>query len=129
MLENYQKQLKYLIGSTPEVNDRMNFKAFKKQIEFKVHQYITSLKCTKYMFLLSGAIFEQGTDEVQSAFRFAMLNHNQNTTKRNFELQAYVDVINTADAFKLSRLSKWRLTLLFTIPPYTKIYLKSKFNS
>uniref|UniRef100_A0A8D8YVI1 Glutamate receptor 1 n=1 Tax=Cacopsylla melanoneura TaxID=428564 RepID=A0A8D8YVI1_9HEMI len=53
-----------------------------------------------------GAIFEQGTDEVQSAFKFAMLTHNQNHTTRKFELQAYVDVINTADAFKLSRLSK-----------------------
>ncbi|XP_025156825.1 uncharacterized protein LOC112589091 [Harpegnathos saltator] len=51
-----------------------------------------------------GAIFEQGTDEVQSAFKFAMLNHNQNTTTRKFELQAFVDVINTADAYKLSRL-------------------------
>nr|QHN69194.1 ionotropic receptor 13 [Sirex nitobei] len=51
-----------------------------------------------------GTIFEQGTDEVQSAFKFAMFNQNQNTTARRFELQAYVDVINTADAFKLSRL-------------------------
>ncbi|XP_011336838.1 glutamate receptor 1 isoform X2 [Ooceraea biroi] len=51
-----------------------------------------------------GAIFEQGTDEVQSAFRFAMRNHNQNVTTRKFELQAFVDVINTADAYKLSRL-------------------------
>ncbi|XP_017877809.2 glutamate receptor 1 [Ceratina calcarata] len=33
-----------------------------------------------------------------------MLNHNQNTTTRKFELQAFVDVINTADAYKLSRL-------------------------
>lgn len=56
--------------------------------------------------LFAGAIFEQGTDEVQSAFKFAMLNHNLNVTARRFELQAYVDVINTADAFKLSRLSK-----------------------
>lgn len=63
-----------------------------------------------FSFLFSvvsaGAIFEQGTDEVQSAFKFAMLNHNLNVTSRRFELQAYVDVINTADAFKLSRLSK-----------------------
>lgn len=58
--------------------------------------------------LVAGAIFEQGTDEVQSAFKFAMLTHNQNVTARRFELQAYVDVINTADAFKLSRLSKLR---------------------
>ncbi|XP_019882341.1 glutamate receptor 1 isoform X1 [Camponotus floridanus] len=51
-----------------------------------------------------GAIFEQGTDEVQSAFKIAMKNHNQNITTRKFELQAFVDVINTADAYKLSRL-------------------------
>ncbi|EDW50731.1 GM14793 [Drosophila sechellia] len=51
-----------------------------------------------------GAIFEQGTDDVQSAFKYAMLNHNLNVSSRRFELQAYVDVINTADAFKLSRL-------------------------
>ncbi|CAG9833197.1 unnamed protein product [Diabrotica balteata] len=30
--------------------------------------------------------------------------HNQNISSRKFEFQAYVDVINTADAFKLSRL-------------------------
>lgn len=58
------------------------------------------------IFLIAGAIFEQGTDEVQSAFKFAMVNHNQNTTTRKFELLAFVDVINTADAYKLSRLSK-----------------------
>lgn len=59
------------------------------------------------IFCFSGAIFEQGTDEVQSAFKFAMVNHNQNTTTRKFELQAFVDVINTADAYKLSRLSEY----------------------
>lgn len=57
-------------------------------------------------FPISGAIFEQGTEEVQAAFKYAMLQHNQNVTGRRFELQAYVDVINTADAFKLSRISK-----------------------
>jgi glutamate receptor 3 len=36
-----------------------------------------------------------------------MMNHNQNITTRKFELQAFVDVINTADAYKLSRLSKY----------------------
>lgn len=57
-------------------------------------------------YISAGAIFEQGTDEVQSAFKFAVLAHNRNNVTRKFELQAYVDVINTADAFKLSRLSK-----------------------
>lgn len=61
--------------------------------------------------ILPGAIFEQGTDEVQTAFKFAMLNHNQNVTGRKFELQAFVDVINTADAFKLSRLSRSQIRI------------------
>lgn len=46
---------------------------------------------------------------MQSAFKFAIATHNQNITGRRFELQAFVDVINTADAFKLSRLSKFDL--------------------
>ncbi|XP_034232443.1 glutamate receptor 1 isoform X2 [Thrips palmi] len=51
-----------------------------------------------------GAIFDQGTDEIRLAFEFAMLNHNHNVTGRRYELEAFVDVINTADAFKLSKL-------------------------
>lgn len=68
-----------------------------------------------YFFLVSGAIFEQGTEEVQAAFKFAILNHNANATARRFELQAYVDVINTADAFKLSRLSKYGMIIIIII--------------
>ncbi|KAM3969050.1 LOW QUALITY PROTEIN: glutamate receptor 1 [Aphomia sociella] len=51
-----------------------------------------------------GAIFDQNTDEIQNVFKYAMTMHNQNISSRRLELQAYVDVINTADAFKLSRL-------------------------
>ncbi|XP_052121779.1 glutamate receptor 1-like [Frankliniella occidentalis] len=51
-----------------------------------------------------GAIFDQGTDEIRLAFEFAMLSHNHNMSGRRYELEAFVDVINTADAFKLSKL-------------------------
>ncbi|XP_023943017.1 glutamate receptor 1-like [Bicyclus anynana] len=51
-----------------------------------------------------GAIFDQNTEEVQNVFKYALAVHNQNISSRRLELQAYVDVINTADAFKLSRL-------------------------
>jgi hypothetical protein len=68
--------------------------------------FIRTTHLTFKLSVFSGAIFEQGTDEVQSAFKFAMLNHNQNVTARRFELHSYVDVINTADAYKLSHLSK-----------------------
>lgn len=64
-----------------------------------------------FFFCFIGAIFEQGSEEVQLAFKFAILAHNKNVSGRRFELQAFVDVINTADAFKLSRLSK--LTIFF----------------
>lgn len=62
---------------------------------------------TYFYFLFLGAIFEQGSDEVQTAFKLAVFKHNQNNTERRYELQAYVDVIKTADAFKLSKLSKY----------------------
>nr|QZH55024.1 ionotropic glutamate receptor 1 [Achelura yunnanensis] len=51
-----------------------------------------------------GAIFDQNTEEIQNVFKYALTLHNQNISSRRLELQAYVDVINTADAFKLSRL-------------------------
>lgn len=73
-------------------------------------QWLKNVNLTGYLpnfCLISGAIFEQGTDEIQSAFKYAMLTYNMNASYRRFELQAFVDVINTADAFKLSRLSKY----------------------
>ncbi|KYQ59167.1 Glutamate receptor 1 [Trachymyrmex zeteki] len=82
----------------------------------------TDLVCSRclsrrWLVSLRRAIFEQGTDEVQNAFKFAMMSHNQNITTRKFELQAFVDVINTADAYKLSRLSEslYRFTCLMNI--------------
>ncbi|XP_049886196.1 glutamate receptor 1-like isoform X2 [Pectinophora gossypiella] len=50
-----------------------------------------------------GVVFDQNTEEIQNAFKFAMVQHsNPNRTRLDFQL--YVDIINTADAFKLSRL-------------------------
>ena len=65
-----------------------------------------------YIKHFSGAIFEQGTDDIQSAFAHAVSNHNKNASTRRFELQVFADVINTADAFKLSRLSEFSTILL-----------------
>lgn len=56
-----------------------------------------------------------------------MMNHNQNITTRKFELQAFVDVINTADAYKLSRLSEYKYTT-FTRDYYSScIILRAAF--
>ncbi|XP_013149622.1 PREDICTED: glutamate receptor 1-like [Papilio polytes] len=54
--------------------------------------------------IVVGAIFDQNTEEIQNVFKYALTVHNQNISSKRLELQAYVDVINTADAFKLSRL-------------------------
>ncbi|KAF9799191.1 hypothetical protein SFRURICE_006451 [Spodoptera frugiperda] len=53
-----------------------------------------------------GVVFDQNTEEIQNAFKFAMLQHSNSANKSNLDFQLYVDIINTADAFKLSRLSK-----------------------
>lgn len=51
-----------------------------------------------------GAVFEQGTDEIQTAFKYALYLHNNNDSQSRFKVEAQVDVINTADAFKISRI-------------------------
>ncbi|XP_068623895.1 glutamate receptor 1-like [Battus philenor] len=59
--------------------------------------------CRKVVINAIGVVFDQNTDEIQNAFKFAVLQFtNPNKTRLDFQL--YVDVINTADAFKLSRL-------------------------
>lgn len=58
-----------------------------------------------YYIFVSGVVFDQNTDEIQNAFKFAMLQHS-NANKSHIDFQLFVDIINTADAFKLSRLSK-----------------------
>lgn len=57
------------------------------------------------IFIISGIIFEKQTEEIQQAFKFAVLNHNRDINKK-FELLGSVDIINTADVFKLTGLSK-----------------------
>lgn len=63
-----------------------------------------------FSFVL-GLVFDQNSEEIQSAFKLAMLQYGTfNRTRLDF--QVYVDIINTADAFKLSRLSKYNLLSL-----------------
>lgn len=64
---------------------------------------------TNRRFLYIGAIFEVGTDEMQAAFRHAVAQFNrmnESVNGRRYELQAFVDIISTADTVKLSRLSE-----------------------
>ncbi|CAH2103911.1 unnamed protein product [Euphydryas editha] len=51
-----------------------------------------------------GLVFEQHSEEIQEAFKFAMVQYGNNMNKTRLDFQLFVDVINTADAFKLSRL-------------------------
>lgn len=81
---------------------------------------------------VTGAIFEQGTDEIQSAFKYALdVHHKQNNTGRKSELQVLMDIINTADAFKLSRLSKYFgsfTNIIISINDDTFEFTKKRFN-
>jgi len=61
------------------------------------------------LFCTTGVIFEQGDPEVQSAFKLALMQINHPNSSRFYSLDygfnAYADTINTADVFKLSKLS------------------------
>lgn len=56
--------------------------------------------------MFTGAVFDKTTDEIQEAFKLAVIQFS-NANRTRWEFQLFVDVINTADAFKLSRLSKY----------------------
>ncbi|XP_068233552.1 glutamate receptor 1-like [Palaemon carinicauda] len=51
-----------------------------------------------------GAIFDKDSREIQGAFLYALNGYNHNASGTHIQLHAYVDVISTADAFKISRL-------------------------
>ncbi|CAL8121822.1 unnamed protein product [Orchesella dallaii] len=55
-----------------------------------------------------GVVFEQGSPEIQSAFAYALTSFTplniSSDPRDKFAFNAYVDTINTADAFKLSKL-------------------------
>jgi hypothetical protein len=52
-----------------------------------------------------GAVFEQGSTQVQSAFKYALGVANAGLPEGG-GISPHVNVINTADAFKLSRISE-----------------------
>jgi hypothetical protein len=57
---------------------------------------------------VTGAVFEQGSTQAQTAFKFALSQKNEPVGDKapDVEFQAFVNIINTNDAFKLSRISK-----------------------
>lgn len=123
LIHSYCEWIEQLVIQSRETSCRKSQSA--------IHNFCVevNLKSKLELWYFLGAIFEQGTDEVQTAFKFAMLNHNQNITGRRFELQAYVDVINTADAFKLSRLSEWLILRLIYLYSFKKRFIIYYFST
>ena len=64
-------------------------------------------------FFLSGSIFDEEYASIKGAFRYAMEQHNVRNLNR--ELQVYVDIINTRDAFKIARLSEYITNYIYIL--------------
>lgn len=66
-------------------------------------------------FVNAGAIFEAGSTAEQTAFKYGLASRNRGVAaeERRLELQALVNVVNTGDTFKLSRLSEYTFYSLF----------------
>ncbi|KAK7065438.1 AMPA glutamate receptor activity protein [Halocaridina rubra] len=60
-----------------------------------------------------GAIFDRDSKEIEGAFLHALNQYNQNTSSKHLQLHAFVDIISTADAFKISRLCEYTNITLF----------------
>lgn len=54
----------------------------------------------------SGAIFTTATEDIQTAFRYALHVHNTNDSSSRFKVEPVVDVVDSDDPFKVSRACK-----------------------
>ncbi|XP_063887833.1 uncharacterized protein LOC135115221 isoform X3 [Scylla paramamosain] len=66
-----------------------------------------------YVVEIEGAMFDQDSRVIQSAFLHAIQHYSQNTAGTRLQLHAFVGIISMADAFKIFRLSgntesKWK---------------------
>ncbi|XP_067134213.1 glutamate receptor 1-like isoform X2 [Centruroides vittatus] len=50
-----------------------------------------------------GAIFTPGTEEMQTAFKYALYVHNSNDSQARFKVDPVIDVVESNDPFKIAR--------------------------
>ena len=54
-------------------------------------------------FHITGAIFTNTNEDIQTAFKYAIHLHNTNDSFARFKVEAVVDVVDSDDPFKVSR--------------------------
>ncbi|KAK8395477.1 hypothetical protein O3P69_006269 [Scylla paramamosain] len=83
-----------LFPSQPGSNEGCSAAATHQTVFVYIHQHCT----------IRGAMFDQDSRVIQSAFLHAIQHYSQNTAGRRLQLHAFVGIISMADAFKISRL-------------------------
>lgn len=61
------------------------------------------------MFIVSsplGAIFTPGSEEMQTAFNYAISFHNNNETQARFKVEPVVEVLDSDDSYKIGQTCK-----------------------
>ncbi|GBL77663.1 Glutamate receptor 1 [Araneus ventricosus] len=55
------------------------------------------------IFSLPGAIFTPGSEEMQTAFNYAISFHNNNDTQARFKVEPVVEVLDSDDSYKIGQ--------------------------
>ena len=61
-----------------------------------------------FLFIVSGAIFDQSSLQAHTAFRYEIEKHN-NSSQSGFKLDKYEKIIEIADDYELSKSSKCKM--------------------
>lgn len=71
-----------------------------------------------------GAIFTPGSEEMQTAFNYAISFHNNNETQARFKVEPVVEVLDSDDSYKIGQTCKWMYFFM-----YIKIFYLSFHNN
>lgn len=56
--------------------------------------------------LFTGAIFTPGSEEMQTAFNYAIAAHNSNDTQARFKVETVLEVLDSDDSYKIGQTCK-----------------------
>ncbi len=55
---------------------------------------------------MTGGIFTPGTEDLQTAFRYAIHLHNNNDSLNRFKVEPIIDIVDSDDPFKITKQCK-----------------------
>lgn len=61
---------------------------------------------SNFLILFTGAIFTPGSEDMQTAFNYAIAAHNSNDTQARFRVDSVIEFLDSDDSYKIGQTCK-----------------------